>query len=807
MNNKIKLSGAHFVEHRSPPKIWQDGFPIGNGFLGAMMWGDGHPLNFTLDCADLWDNRQTTNAFDSPDYNYANLCRLIRNQEFDQAQQLFGSGIKSNNLYPTKISIGRMELDIGPAQEYSCRLDLDRAAVAGRIVTRSGKHDVSAFVSKDRHLMCVRVTNLPKRARLKLRPLSAICPAMEGLGYPPPEYSTLVCGANPPGRATPPAEPLCVMAQTLPGGLCYAVAWNDAGDDRFIAVETADTAAAAADKAAGALAAALRAGFDKLYREHTLAWREFWSASAVVLPEPAAEFYWYYGVYLLASSARRGHMPPGLQGVWAMDGVLPPWRGDYHNDLNVQETFWPAGASGHLDLLDCWCDYMVERLPAVLQYTRRFFATEGAFWPCVMFGKAPPGGTGSVWYALNFSWSHGLWLGWLVWLRWRYSLDKDWLRRTGYPLLAEMFKFVRANLQAESDGYLHVPFSASPEYFGHDAAKAFCKDPNIDLALIRKCCDWIVEVEAALGTAELTGHARNIREKLAPYALSEKQELCLWPGKLLDESHRHPSQLMAIHPAMDLTVEGDEQTRAIIAASINQFLGLGQYQWAGHTYAQMISMAAVLGCPGWAYESLRQFMEHWTMPNGLHVNSDWRATGSSAFAPLLGQNKGRERARAPFTMESNNAVSAGIGDMLVQGWGGKLRVFPAVPHHWRDVACFDLRSEGGWKVSAVRRRGQTVWVRVAAGVGGRLALADPFDGARLAGRSRGIMFRRGVYYVNLRAGESVVFRRRDYIFDARRAVADVRSSGAALLGLPEPGRLAGPVMVSLSKAAQNGSKK
>lgn len=500
-------------------------------------------------------------------------------------------------------------------------------------------------------------------------------------------------------------------------------------------------------------------------------------------------------------------MPPGLQGVWAMDGVLPPWRGDYHNDLNVQETFWPAGVSGHLDLLDCWCDYMLERLPAVLQYTRRFFATEGAFWPCVMFGKAPPGGSGSVWYALNFAWSHGLWLGWLVWLRWRYSMDQDWLRRAGYPLLAEIFKFVRANLQEESDGYLHVPLSTSPEYFGHNAQKAFCKDPNIDLALIRRCCDWIVEMEAALESAELTGDARNIREKLAPYALTEKKELCLWPGKLLDESHRHPSQLMAIHPAMDLTIEGDEQVRAIIAASINHFLGLGQYQWAGHTYAQMISMAAVLGCPGWAYESLRQFMEHWTMFNGLHVNSDWRATGASAFAPLLGQNQGRARARAPFTMEANNAVSAGIGDMLAQGWGGKLRIFPAVPLPWRDAAFFDLQAEGGWKVSAIRRRGQTAWVRVTAGVDGQLALADPFDGALLAGRSRGIMFRLGVYYVNLRAGESVVFRRRDYIFDVRRALADVRSSGATLLGLPAQGRLAGPVIVSLSKAAKNGSKK
>lgn len=771
MNRDFLMSDAqHHVRHQSPPMIWQDGFPLGNGFMGAMVWGDGHPLNFTLDCADLWDNRRETDAYDNPDYNYANLCRLIENKKFDQAQKIFGAGVKSNGLYPTKLSIGRIELDIGAGRAYECRLDLDRAVVEGRLTARTARHNLTAFIAKNRHVLCVRVTNMPKHARVKLRPLSEICPAMAGLGYPSPEYK--------PG----------IMAQTLPEGLCYAVAWNDAGDDRFIAVETGPTSVAAADQAAATLSAAMRAGFDKLYREHTAAWRQFWGASSVVLPEPAAEFYWYYGVYLLASSARRGHMPPGLQGLWAMDGMLPPWRGCYVNDMNVQETFWPAGMSGHIDLLDCWCDYMLKRLPAVRQFTRRVFGTEGTFWPASLYGNAEVTCGGSSWFAVSWGWSHGGWLGWLVWLRWRYSLDQAWLRQTGYPILSEIFLFFRANLAQASDGYLHVPLSCSPEYHGHNAVEAFCRDPNIDLALIRKCGDWIVEMEQALGINELSGDARRMRARLAPYALSDKNQLCLWPGKPLDESHRHPSSLMAIHPAMDLTIDGDDPAQKIISASVLQFLELGQSHWAGHTYAQLISMAAVLKCSGWAYDCLRQFMEHWTMPNGLHVNADWRASGASALAPMFGANKYRERTHAPFTMESNNAVSAGIGDMLAQGWGDKVRVFPAVPEHWRAAAFFELRTEGGWKVSAVRQNGQTVWVRITATVTRRLELENPFNGTGPAAGNKIAWFKRGAYHVKLKAGESLILCRHDYRFDRRTVINNIRSSGGSLLGLAPSGR-------------------
>jgi alpha-L-fucosidase 2 len=499
------------------------------------------------------------------------------------------------------------------------------------------------------------------------------------------------------------------------------------------------------------------------------AWREFWAGSAVYIPERRMEFLWYFGLYLLASSARRGSVPPGLQGLWPMDGRMPPWRGDYHADMNVQETFWPACATGHLDLLDSWCDLMKDCLEPAREFTRQFFGTEGTYWPCSFLPRytfVP------CWGPVQFAWSNAGWLGWLVWLRWRHSMDTAWLAHTGYPIVSEIFKFYRANLKAEDDGRLHIPLSSSPEYRENKPA-AWCKDPNIDIALIRRCCEWVMEMEQAMGKDELSGAARDVRAKLVPYHLTAKKELCLWAGKPLDESHRHPSHLMAIHPAMDLTIEDDANTRAIIEASLQQFFALGQYRWAGHTYGQMCSFAAVVGRAEFAYDCLLHLAEYWLGPNGLHFNRDTRRTGTTCFQ---GQD-------LQFTMETNCAACAGISDMLVQGWRDIVRVFPAVPEHWRDVAFRDLLTEGAFRVSAVRQGGQTVWVKIVAGVARTLRLRNPFGDNQIEVTGAELRRQDDLLVAEMQKDQVIILHPRDAPLNFEESAMQARQHDVSRLGL------------------------
>ena len=448
---------------------------------------------------------------------------------------------------------------------------------------------------------------------------------------------------------------------------------------------------------------------------------------------------------------------------------MPPWRGDYHADMNVQETFWPALASGHLDLLDSWVDLMRQALPAAREFTRGFFGTEGAFWLCCTlprYTQVP------CWHTVQFAWSHSGWLMWLVWLRWRHSMDRDWLHETGYPLMAETFRFFRANLEREVDGFLHVPLSSSPEYRENKPA-AWCKDPNIDLALIRRTCDWVVEMEEALGLQDLAPSACEVRAALAPYSLDEAGALCLWPGKPLDESHRHPSHLMAIHPAMDLTIADGEESRRIIDASLAHFFSLGQYRWAGHTYAQLAGMGAVAGRAELAYDCVHQFAEYWIGPNGLHFNRDLRRTGVTLF-------QGDDM---PFTLEANCGIAAGISDMLLQGWRDIVHVFPAVPAHWRDVAFRDLLTEGAFHVSAARHDGRTLWVKVRAGVACALRLRNPFGDAPFVASGAHVRRDGDLLLADLGAGQTLTLCLEGETPDLSASIARVRNSDTSRLGL------------------------
>ena len=151
-------SGNHGITHQSAPMSWDKGFPVGNGFLGAMFWGDGNPLKLTLDCTELWDERANTENLKHADFTYANLCRLISEKRFEEALEIFGNRYSDPKaLTPTKISIGRAEVSLGQAIQYTARLDLESASIRGTLTTKSGRHQFLCFAARERNLICLRI--------------------------------------------------------------------------------------------------------------------------------------------------------------------------------------------------------------------------------------------------------------------------------------------------------------------------------------------------------------------------------------------------------------------------------------------------------------------------------------------------------------------------------------------------------------------------------------------------------------------------------------------------------------------------
>ncbi|MDP8217964.1 MAG: hypothetical protein P9M03_04495 [Candidatus Theseobacter exili] len=654
----------------------------------------------------------------------------MEKKDFDTISETTKKAIKKNPIGPTKVYLGRLDLEYDFQSCSQFELSLAKAAVSATLQSKHETHGLQAFVFKDKDLFCFRLDPWPEKAKLNLLPFYETSPGLTALGHPEVKISQ---NGN-----------LTIAIQQILPDTYFAICWNNKGPDIFVSFSNDKDEETAKKHAILNHSLWFKKGFDAILEEHIQEWKNFWSVSAVTLPEKNIEFLWYYGIYILASSARKGSNPPGLQGLWAMDGRNPAWRGDYHANINVQETFWPALSGNHLELLDVWIDYMHETLSKVEYDTKKVFGTEGSFYRCATFPNYTV--ISNCWDPVGFAWSSTGFLAYLVWLRWRYSMDKKWLKEKGYSLIKSTFLFYSANLEEEADGKYHIPLSSSPEYM-EGSPQAWCKDPNIDIALIRKCCDWIIEIEDTLKIEDLRERAKEIHHKLVGYHFVDfnvpgnarvpegTPVLGVWKDKALDRSHRHPSHLMAIHPAMDITIDGSEEERNIIDASLLQYLALGQFCWGGHTYAQMVSFAAVIGRREMAYEFLRKYCNDWILPNGLHFNCTTGLNGNSYFSRPMEEKKLKNprkdlltQARdLQLTIDSSCAISCGISDMLVQGWGDCIRVFPAIPSRWKDAMFIDLLTEGAFKVSALKKGGKICWVRIIATVDNLCRLRNPFS--------------------------------------------------------------------------------
>jgi len=691
----MNTKNEHNLKINNFPERWLDGLPLGNGEIGVMLWGDEQSLKLSLDHANAWDTRTIEEEFSDPLFNYRSLREMVNSGKSEELSQTFKTQWDKNNpLGPTKINLGRLELVHNSFKNASFELSIDNAIASANLHSEKLEANFELFVSKDTNSIVARIENFPDNLELKYIPFYECTEEYKILGNPDAEIT--IC-----------PEYTMIMQQILPEtyfGICYSHHANDL----FVSFSYGKSAGKVKESALKKNAVAIAAGYEKLKLSHLNRWHAFWSKSAISIPEKEYERLWYYGLYILNSCSAKNMFPPGLQGVWATDGAPACWRGDYHADLNVQQTFAMACSANHVELLDVWLDYICGVSEQTKTFTRKFFGTKGAFQVCsTVPGHIPISGN---WTPVMYAWSNTGWLAQLAWQRWRYSMDKKWLAEKGYPFVTSCFEFYAENLEMEDDGKYHIPLSSSPEY-DNDEISAWCKDPNVDIALIRKCCDWVMEMEMALEISEFSNKAEEIKKNLVEYHLVKYQNLnyqvdCkkvlgLWKDKVLDESHRHPSHLMAIHPAMDITIDGGEEELQIIEDSLLQFLVLGQYFWCGHAYIQMISFAAVIGKANMAYEFLEKYFKNWTITNLLHHNRD---KSTDSHFPEKRENL--------MTIEASCGVVEGINNMLLQSWNGIIRLFPAVPSHWRDISFSNMLTEGAFEVSASMQNGQVTQVTV-----------------------------------------------------------------------------------------------
>jgi alpha-L-fucosidase 2 len=706
----------HDLVYERAPERWLDGIPLANGQIGAMVWGTGAPWKITLDSYAAWETREV--GVDPEKYNYRWLRRAVaENREQEVWETMFPGSVDRppgarRPPKVTRLPMPRVEIQFRGSDRpesfdsFRARLRLHEGIAEGEFQITGRKVPWRAWTQNGAPLLVIQFDGVPADGA------PAVKATLEHLDEGAKKL--LSDWAYPPAK-TKGAGPDKVLLQSFPQGGSYAVAWHPESNSRGLTLWVALVVSEAGDSDKKALDIIRRSralGVGRLRKEHEAWWADFWKASALSIPDSRLENLYYAEMYKLASSTRPDGWPITLQGLWTLDGRMPPWSGDYHLDMNVQESVWPIYASNHLDLGLSLYDFFLECLPRFQKNCREFFGLDGAWSGCAL---GPKGARVHGYPPTEFWPGNGAWLAHQYWMHWRYSMDRDFLRDKAVPIMKPFLRTYMNLLEGGEDGKLHIPLSSSPEY--HEGSiKAWTSDPNCDLFLIRSLALSLLEADEILKLNDPeAARWRETLDRLVDYHADENG-LKISREMSLDFSHRHHSHLMGIYPLGLMSPEDGEEARDLVRRSFEHWRRTGYMMWTGWAFPWASCIASRAGYPNMSWAMLDMYANGFITPATLHVNGDYRQFGYSQWT------------YEPMTLEAGFASAAALMEMLLQSHRGLIRVFPALPDAWKDASFVGLRAEGAFLVSAVMRKGEVVKVEVFSEAGGLCRVKNPFSG-------------------------------------------------------------------------------
>ena len=719
----------------APITTWDEALPLGNGLMGTLVWGETNLVRLSLDRGDLWDERPSKRFVEVKDrFTWKAMQEMVVSNRMDEFNDVFDSNYDYDGP-PTKLPAGRLEITLGPSQKIeSFELNL---ATAQALVRLNGGSEISAFVNASALSEPVTLLRIPGPSPQAVRLQSP--ESVKKLNYAP--------------ARTGEAEGWRWFEQEAANGFSYAVCvgWKRVGNATLLGVTVATRREGKSPQAVARtrIEKALKQGYDQQFTAHTRWWSDFWTRSSVTVPEAHILKHYYLVRYFYGAASRRGAPPMPLQGVWSADaGSLPPWKGDYHNDLNTQMTYLAYRVSGDFEEGACFLDYLWNLLPTFRQFARDFYDAPGAAVPGVMsLAGQPLGG----WGQYSLSPTMGAWNAHLFYLHWRHTGDRKFLGDRAYPFSEDIAVCLKALLKADAQGVLKLPLSSSPEIFDN-SRRAFLKpNSNYDLASIKMLFLAVAEMARELGKTTQAAEWSELAAKLGDFYVDTAHGLLMDQTTPLPGSHRHLSNLMPLHPFNLLTIEGSENDRGIIRTSLADWDHAGTGGWCGYSFSWMSCLRARVGDAETAIRNLDIYARAFILRNGFHANGDQTKSGFSGFT------------YRPFTLEGNFLAMDAVHEMLLQSWSpnpgaaeaGVIRIFPATPWRWHEAGFEDLRAEGGHRVSAKRENNATTWIKIIAGNTGVIRIRDNFGGRTPEWRVEGVKKEGQDFVANLKRGQTL----------------------------------------------------